>query len=420
MPSKDSASNSRKSQHGYDNQTDLKNLILEYKENGYLTDVQCPFRMGHPEFKNDEQFYAPFLIQFPNKSRWIIYTTTSFRQDRIKSPQWDASNLKEIDSSITGAFLAYSDDCKDPEPFRKQDEKYVTQYELSAIDRIYSFSELYRAIQKEFYEGLKEEIEIDEQVDSIPTNLSPEEFMELGRKWDSDGKNFECKIAEILSYENYLRQWKRKIMPPPDNSGFSFFTKMVSTFGLCPQSVLRIVATTDKGAIGYLPSGGPPKTDVLVDVTFLDGQSRRITLSCKRSKKNQVSFHQYSADTFADVLDPENVKLRSLLKTFQLFGNECNMPEGTSEELRLELSKYRENLAQWVVAGIGGGGDPQKHIVQYVVSYQTSKNIFSVHSVEDYCARIAGKSSQFGTPFQWTYASGQRGKCIQLKAPLFD
>ena len=72
----------------------------------------------------------------------------------------------------------------------------------------------------------------------------------------------------------------------------------------------------------------------------------------------------------------------------------------------------------WVVGGFGAEVNSKSQFAKYIVSYQTTKDCFSVHKVEDYCSLISTKKGTFGTPFNWTYASKQRGKSIQLKAPV--
>ena len=104
-----STSNKAKSMHGSENQQELYNILLNCLDNGYISDVVKEFRAGSIHAVNQRQFYAPFMIQFSDRSRWIIYTTTSFRSDRVKEQLWDALNLKEIDTNITKAILVYSD-----------------------------------------------------------------------------------------------------------------------------------------------------------------------------------------------------------------------------------------------------------------------------------------------------------------------
>ena len=60
------------------------------------------------------------------------------RTDRIKGQQWDAINLKQIDSQIKSVYLIYPDGVCDKEKanFIQQNQKYINKEEYSAIDSI--------------------------------------------------------------------------------------------------------------------------------------------------------------------------------------------------------------------------------------------------------------------------------------------
>lgn len=400
-------SNKEKSIHGYENQESLTGVLSSLLEQGYISDFQQDFRIGHPTASNTAQFYAPFMIQFMDRSRWVIFSTTSMRTDRIKGQQWDAYNLKSLDTTVTKAILAYSPESNDVKKFKRQDDKYTNGWEISAIDRILDFNELVKKIKEEALATFKDEVD-------IPSNTPS---AKVGKIWDKKGKGFERYVAKILQDRQFFAFWKKGNFPAK-NKEFMHFKKLVDTFGLDATNVIKIETTADKKEIGYLPSGGSPKTDVIADITLSDGETLQITISCKRSKCDTVSIHQYTADTFADVLAPNNAKLRKLLNDFQYFGNVRDLPPETKNELKNELNPLLHNLSMWVVGGFGAEVKNKSQFAEYIVSYQTTKDCFSVHKVEDYCNSISTKKGTFGTPFNWTYASKQRGKSIQLKAPV--
>lgn len=400
-------SNKEKSIHGYENQESLTGILSSLLEQGYISDFQQKFRIAHPTASNTAQFYAPFMIQFMDRSRWVIFSTTSMRTDRIKGQQWDAYNLKSLDTTVTKAILAYSPESDDVENFKRQDDKYTTGKEISAIDRIIDFDELVKEIKEEALVSLEDEVDI--------TSSTPN--AKVGKIWDKKGKSFERYVAEILQDRQFFAFWKKGKFPA-ENKDFMHFKKLLDAFDLDATNVIKIETTADKKEIGYLPSGGSPKTDVIADITLSDGKTLQITISCKRSKCDTVSIHQYTADTFADVLAPNNAKLRKLLNDFQYFGNVKDLPPETEKDLKNELNPLLRNLSMWVVGGFGAEVNNKSQFAKYIVSYQTTKDCFSVHKVEDYCNLISTKKGTFGTPFNWTYASKQRGKSIQLKAPV--
>lgn len=453
--------------NGYAAHNELERLLRDCLSEGYLAAVIKEYRIGRPGFSNPEQFYAPFLLQFNNRERWIVYSTTSCRTDRIKGQQWDADNLKNLDPSITFAYLVYPDDALPSEikSFVAQQGKYDSRWEYSRIDEIMSISELIRRVRENdnrFYvsEGLpfesnvekgevvssdKEERseihrlafltddmklenehvehelpnEIDQAVDDeLPSNSRNLTVADVGREWDMKGRSFESDLAIVLSDVDNLACWKRHGAEPKGRN-YSYFHKTLNALGFQPQQVVRVSATSSKEEIGLLPSGGPPKTDVLVDIQCSDGSHRIRTISCKRTNRNEVSVHQYSADSFADVLNPNDLGLRHMLKLFQMAGSVQNMPVGTPLLLTNALHPYLKRLCIWVLSGKYGSYSSPNQLAQYVALYRPYDSAFVVHDVETYVNMLlAGKKRMFGTPFGWTYASGCRTRNIQLKVPV--
>ena len=397
------------SANGNDFQKSVENTLRELFNKGFLTDVLVNFRVGEPGFGNEEQYYAPFLIQFNDRTRWILFTTTSLRTDRIKGQQWDADRLKQLDTTISRAFLIYPEriDDKTREGFLKQKEKYDTKQEFSRIDDIIPINELIEIIKvydNEFQKMCRGEL------------TSSQEDVERGRIWDLKGRVFERDIAQILSDKDHLLAWKNN----SKNTSFAYevFKEILQCLAIDAQKVLSITATSERNKIGLLPSGGSPKTDVLAIVKFADGKEEEYTFSCKRSTKKVVSAHQYSADTFADVLDSTDERLRALLNLFQYHGNQMSLSEEDCKLLTKQLSDKLPRLCKWVVGGHGGAGSARQ-LANYVITFQVTDRTFSVHSVDKYVELLLKNSNQaFGTPFYWTYASGTRGKSIQLKMPM--
>ena len=85
-------------------------------------------------------------------------------------------------------------------------------------------------------------------------------------------------------------------------------------------------------------------------------------------------------------------------------------------ELANRLVPYQRKLARWVVAGIGGEGEPELQWASHIILLNEKTNTYTIETVEDYVERICNTGEgQLGTPFQWTYPSGGKGKRIQLK-----
>ncbi len=389
--------NADKAQHGQSAQDSLESILKRCVDIGYLHCFYNNVRIGKEGYSNTAQFYAPFVVEFFDGTRWAVFTTTSMRTDRIKGQQWDAFNLKDIDASITGVYLVYPDgispDAK--AEFVRQNNKYTNHIEYSAIDSVVSQEEICNMIEEYAIKDLS-----------------------AGQIKDKQGNSFEGRIAAILGYDQNIVKWKSK-SDTIVGMHYEIFETIVHCFSLNADYTKTIHATSDKVIIGKLPSGGNPKTDVLVTVENVDGTTSTYTISCKRSSDTSVSVHQYTADAFADVLDKQNKRLRHLLKLFQESGSLAAFGESNCAALTDEIRPYVDKLSLWVLGGQGGDGDPQTQCAEFILTYDNANSSATIHRIQSYCEMLANASKgNFGTPFGWTYPSKRRGESIQLKCKI--
>lgn len=373
----------------------LKDLIELTKTSKYITNYVENYKIGKPGYDNKNQFKAHFLIEFCNDNKWIIFSTTSIR-DRVKEQYWDAYNFKDLDKTILKAYLVYPDSISENETKNaiSKNLKIQNKKEYSTIDGIISQEELYGLIE---LEALKDKSD--------------------GQALDKKGNNFEKRIVTILKNKSNLEKWKG--IGNRDGVNYEIFSTILNEFNINPETLINIDATCEKETIGLLPSGGAPKTDVLVTIIFSDNSKKYYTISCKRSSRSSVSIHQYTADAFADVLDKENDELRKLLKLFQEKGNRRDMGEDNANKLEEELKPYNKKLAFWALGGIGGQGTPEKQWANYILTYDNNDRTVSFHNLNAYYDLLVDSKvkGMFGTLFGWTY-QGQRGKNIQLTCKI--
>ena len=403
-----SEANQAKTTRGHEAQNALERTLFGHLDEGRLSAVERNFRVGRPGYGNDAQFYAPFMIQFGDGVRWIVYNTTSLR-DRVKEQLWDALNIKAVDTRVERAYLVHpsvAQGCtpKEAESFERKNAQYAAHEEYSSLDGVIDWDALDRLIR--------------EKADADYEALHPRRSgggMTPGQKYDFEGRAFEREIAETLADAANLAAWKAGART--GGAHYSHFLRMVREFGLEPEKVKGIRATSRHEDIGDLPSGGAPKTDVIAWAELADGTERMVTISCKNVSGKMVTGHQYKADTFADVLDKDNATLRRDLNIFQLAGS-WQIPEDVKEELARELAPHVEKLCRWVVGGEGLACE-EKHRAQYLVAYRPSDNSFAVHSADAYVRILLSlpRNKEGGTPFSWTY-QGRRGANIQLKMPV--
>lgn len=391
-----SATNFERNKHGLVNRDALSYILELSKELGYISSITRGYKRGKSGYTDTAQFKAPYLITFPDNTDWIIFTTTSIR-DRIKQQYWDSLNLKEINSRIKRAYLVYPDSIsvQEKNTAERKNAKIAVKGEYSTLEGIIPQDKLFNLIEAYSLIG-----------------KTP------GQIHDIRGNNFEIRIAAILENPWNLEKWKTND-PTLEGMHYDIFKSIVTCFGLDRSKVLRIHATSDKNDIGYLPSGGPVKTDVLAQViTVGNSAGDYYTISCKRSGDSSVSVHQYNADTFAKVLDPSNKELRDLLNLFQRCGNKRDMGNNNADRLTALLAPHIDRLSLWALGGYGGDGNPQTQWANYIITYDNHSGTTSIHKITDYCTLLKQHNTgAFGTPFSWTY-QGTRGTNIQLKCKI--
>lgn len=396
-------SNSDKNQHGRSFQKSIKRFIANLNSPRKLCKLELEKRLGY-EGHDPEQFYIPYAITFADDTIWAVYSTTSMR-DRFKSQLWDAYNVKQIDPQIECAYLVYPDSISEKErkAFEKRAESITDGSYYSSIDFIVSESE---------FQLLLEEKAMDS------AGLSG------GTQGDRRGRNFESGVVDIMKHNGNLT--RLKVGPTSNEAGYSFtlFEKIVKALNIDAAQIVSIDATNE---IPPLPSGGPGKTDVVVRYQMANGSEIEQKISCKRTLKNKVSVNQYSANEIIRVLGIDDSS--DAAKAIRMY-EEC----GSGSALRdkygssgldfvrssIETDLTRDNLytlTKWVVSGYGADS-PDINCADWILirTGQGSKPTDRIYGIEEYVNMLLDEEPlQMGTPFDWTFASGQRGRSIQFK-----
>ena len=390
--------NADKGERGKIRMDSLDQRLNELQKGGKIKSYEKKKRFTLEGYQSD-QFYAPFEIEFDDGAKWEVFSSTSYKSDREKGNQWDAFNIKNIDSSVEYCYLViFPDTEKERELIEHRNIKLQRMF--SPIDEIIDDSDFFDRLEKKSMNSRRKT---------------------LGQIHDEKGRTFEKRVALALSYKGNLK----KLQGDPLQSGLDFdflFTPIVNAFGLETERIITIEAT-DK--IPKLPSGGSPKADIAVTVLFDNGSKEIRTISCKTSSKKTVSVHQYPAETFIKVLDIRDKRLQESLKKFQECGGYRALGNEYGEEyvdcLREELPKYNETLSLWVFGGFGGEANkPLEQFAQYLLVRAELDNEISIYPINTYVKKAIATDCRkpFNTPFQWTYASGSKGKSIQLKGRI--
>lgn len=382
--------------HGMKGKDALGFLLNSLCVKPYLKKVDENIKIGRDGFSNKDQFRAHYVITFYDDSKWCIYSTTSCRSDRIEGIQWVAYNFKDI-QNIEKAYLIYSNTSnkRDLDNFKKLNGDIETRFSYSSLNGILSQSRLFDLIEEKALKSYNN-----------------------GAQKTYKGNIYEVLISTILSYTDNLKLLQGGSNQEYVGMYYDVFKSVIFDLDIKDmQKIEKIEATNDKNKIGRLPSGGNPKTDVLVNIMYKNKNTETRTISCKRSVEDSVSVHEYKADDFADVLDKNNEKLRRYLNEFQKVGAATQMKEEDKKGLELELKPLLKKLCRWVIGGYGGKGQGIQN-ADYILMYDEVNIIPTVHTLDDYCKILLRSKKAFGTPFSWTYPSKKRGESIQLKAKL--
>lgn len=384
--------NTYKNKHGANGIESLKDMVESLKDMDYIVEATPNYRIADPQYGN-KQFFFQYMIEFQNQDQWILHSTTTVR-DRINAQQWHAEHIKRLNKYVEKAYVIVPDAMDDKEKATAEayNENIQKKKIFSAIDGVVPFATAYNMIEKK-----------------------ATEMMSSGVAHAKLGLHFEQKLVDALNNQQNFEKWKNN-----DETAvgylYELYVDVMKKLRIKKEEVICFVATSD---IPKLPSGGTPKTDVLLEVRK-EESTDYYTFSCKRSNSDWVSVHEYTADAFSTVLNPTDNELRDLLIDFQAVGGVKALGAEKEERLVQRLAPYADKLSKWVLGGIGGEGDEQKQWADYIVTLNDNSGDYSIHSVDEYiieCER-RGVSGQLGTLFKWTYPSGGKGKRIQLKGKM--
>ncbi|GEM_PF-5176334 len=210
-----------------------------------------------------------------------------------------------------------------------------------------------------------------------------------------------------LKYEETLRDEFDKFR----SSNHSAVNNLFHFLNINKTDISRINSTTN---IPPLSSGGSAKTDLILNIKFNNGAQKKIKISAKQSTKNQVSFHEYPAKTFIDVLGIQDSRTIDLFYKHQNEGSAKNFLPTEKEHFKRSLEPKKLILWEWALLGKHHTGTSEDQIVNTIICNDKP------FSFEDYKRFLMGKKSGFGTGFAWTRQSRGTGKTIQLKGPVLS
>ena len=142
--------NQLKSINGQISKNSLSMQLQTLQANGVIAFCSMEYRNGYAEY-DTKQFYAPFYIEFQNGEGWLLFSSSSIRNDRMNNQQWNSLHLKKIAPNIKRAYLVIPDDISENEKEKTIAENYqkkITGKMYSAIEDVCYQSELIHMIEE--------------------------------------------------------------------------------------------------------------------------------------------------------------------------------------------------------------------------------------------------------------------------------
>ncbi len=285
-------SNRDKNLHGKNGKDSILELIKNLFNEKYIIAYGKDVKFGYKD--KAKQFHAQYVIEFADGKKWVLHSTTSIR-DRINIQQWNSEHIKLIDEAIEKFYVVYPDNITKTEFGKAKafNQKIILNKIHSAIDGVVDHTMIYNLVEEKALSGKN-----------------------TGSAKAIKGMKFENRIAYILNNKQNLNIWKTN-STLETGLYYSTFKKIVTAIGLDADSTESLSAAADIKIIKALPSRGKPKTDVLLTIFKTDGAIEHKTFSCKRTSSKTVSAHQYSAESFCQVLNITDEKLKAALFDFQ-------------------------------------------------------------------------------------------------------
>ncbi len=388
--------NSNKATAGSESKKSMKAQLDYLKTVGLIQEYKAK-KYGYAR-KNQDQFKCDYCIVMENGEKWIVFTPASLSTDRVKTKQWDAFHIKKIDKKVTKAFIV----CPDTIVDRPSQKAYndLKRYRGYILDGGWKTSVDDILLQSEFINMIEN------------NNLG---VKAAGKKSAKKGFNFEEQLKGIMSNKQNLERWKGNKLAAGWN--YAIFSLVVEKLELKPNSVVSIEGDTD---IDFLPTytykdgttkkGGPPKTDLIIRVTYKKKKTDEFYISCKSSSKKTVGVHQFPPKYAVEILEMKEKESEKLLDDYVKAGGPKNFEKSKADLLERRLTSYRDALAIWALHGSDKDGSQKYQRADYIITrYMPAKGkkpFISIETIEECIRRQRNlNKGHFGTDFSWTVTS---------------
>lgn len=409
-----SLSNSVKSKEGWENKNRIFLVCQELKNQGLIKDLKKDVRFA-AKGKDHKQFKADVVLTDLDGDFILVYTSTSFRSDRIKGTFWDAEGVsqKVLDLKRVAAIFFVINDAE-AESIRQPRELTVSGSWNSPITHWFTTTEFVEFMNQWATEQKAKE-------DNLKT---------LGSYYGKRGNKLETEICAALDTSSDKSVWEafRKNSCSDrviDQIGISILKKVLLDNSMSEMEVLSISASKQI----RLASKGLGKTDISLLIQGKNGSSLQVGISCKATNNSSVSCHEYSCRDFAEIFRLNNLAvaeqeiLNEGLQLFQENGTWDLVLKKNQEWQKKFFDILNRNMGiifDWAISGKTHPGEVGQTIADYLLMFNPKSGEYRFVKIEDYKTELLNnpKKNRKGYPFSWTYPSKKRGLFIQLKVPV--
>lgn len=239
------------------------------------------------------------------------------------------------------------------------------------------------------------------------------------------------KLGDV--YENFiLKIFENKIVAMSWGLGTSekyIVDALLSQLGFTFNDIVELSAS-DSG-IPLTINNGTPKTDVYLMFNLINGETHLTPISVKQSTVKKVAIAEYSVNNIITALGIQDPILIQLLMKHQTDASAKNFTTAEKVQLETLLESYADSLIRWCLTLNPNPTVQDIRHPEYIVRFALNDkkvpnqryclNSVEVYSIDQYIrfirysAKGALKLGGFGTGLSWTYATGSKGKKIQLK-----
>ncbi len=409
-----SRSNSVKSKEGWENKNRIFSICQELRNQELIKDLKKDVHFAARGNKH-KQFKADVVLTDLDDDFILVYTSTSFRSDRIKGTFWDAEGVsqKVLDpKKVAAIFFVINDG--EAESIRRPKELTATSSWNSPITHWFTTTEFIEFMNQWATEQKAKD-------DNLKT---------LGSYYGKRGNKLETEICAALDSSSDKSVWeafKKNLYPVKviDKIAISILKKVFCDSKLSETDVLSISASKQI----RLASKGLGKTDISLLIQKKNGCSLQVGISCKATNNSSVSCHEYSCRDFSEVF-----KLNKVIAADQKILNEglqLFQENGTWDLISKKDAEWQEEffntlnrnmgiIFDWAISGKTHPGEVGQTIADYLLMFNPKCDKYRFVKIEDYKTELLSnsKKNKKGYPFSWTYPSKKRGSFIQLKVPV--